>query len=86
MIGMILVTHGRLAEELRRAMERHDTGKARVIPIFLRFCDWKGESFGKLAGLPTDARPVTDWRHNDKAFTDIAMGIRKAAEEIRSWS
>ncbi len=70
--------------ELKRAMERHETGEARVIPIILRQVDWRGAPFGKLQALPKDAKPVTSWSNIDEAFTNIAEGIRKAVEKINS--
>jgi predicted RecA/RadA family phage recombinase len=69
-------------KEMRRALERHDAGEARVIPVILRPVDWEGASFGKLQALPKDAKPVTDWPNRDKAFLDIARGIRTAVEEL----
>jgi hypothetical protein len=33
--------------EMIRAMERHEKGEARVIPVILRPCDWHGLPFGK---------------------------------------
>lgn len=68
--------------EMKRAMERHDAGEALVIPVFLRQCDWKGAIFGKIQGLPTDARPVTGptWSSHDEAFAVVAAGIRKAID------
>ncbi len=68
--------------ELGLAMERHEAGEASVIPIILRPCDWTGAPFGKLQGLPKNARPVTTWPNSDEAFTDVAKGIRKAAEAL----
>jgi hypothetical protein len=62
--------------ELKRAMERHKVGEARVIPVILRSVDWQGAPFGKLQALPKDAKPVTSWDNRDEAFTDIAQGIR----------
>src|SRR5688572_1026460 len=44
--------------EMTRALERHDLGQARVIPIILRPVDWKGAPFAKLQALPTDAKPA----------------------------
>lgn len=67
--------------ELKRAMERHEAGEARVIPIILRETDWTGAPFGKLQALPKDAKPVKSWPDQDAAFVDIARGIRKIAEE-----
>ena len=66
--------------ELKRAMERHEAGEARVIPIILRETDWTGAPFGKLQALPKDAKPVKSWPDQDAAFVDIARGIRKVAE------
>lgn len=67
--------------ELGRAMERHEAGDARVIPIILRPVDWHDAPFGKLQGLPKDARPVTTWPNRDQAYLDIARGLRAAIEE-----
>ncbi|MDQ3917929.1 MAG: tetratricopeptide repeat protein [Acidobacteriota bacterium] len=68
--------------ELQLAMERHEAGAARIIPVILRPCDWKKAPFGKLQALPKNARPVTKWSNRDDAFTDIAGGIRRVAEEL----
>ncbi len=70
--------------EVKRAMERHESGEARVIPIILRPCDWQSAPFGKLNSLPTDVKPVTRWDDRDEAFLNIAEGIRKAVEEIKT--
>lgn len=69
--------------ELKRAMERHDSNKARVIPVILREVDWKGALFGKLKPLPENAKPVTSWSNRDEAFTNIAKGIRTAVGELK---
>lgn len=73
-------------KEMTRAMERHELGEARVIPVMLRPCDWDGAPFFKLQGLPTDMKPVTRWISQDEAFTNIAVGIRRVAEELRRTS
>jgi hypothetical protein len=68
--------------EVKRAMERHEAGDARVIPVILRQCDWHSAPFGKLLALPKDGRAVTSWSNRDEAFTDVAKGIRAAAKEV----
>src|SRR3954447_15104197 len=70
--------------EVARAMERHEAGTARVIPVILRSCDWHTAPFGKLQALPKDGKPVTGWRPQDKAFADIARGIREAVRGLTS--
>lgn len=38
--------------EMRRALERHEAGDARVIPVILHPCDWKNAAFSKLLATP----------------------------------
>jgi energy-coupling factor transporter ATP-binding protein EcfA2 len=70
-------------KEMTRALEHHNQGTARVIPIILRPCDWHSAPFGKLQALPKDAKPVTKWDDPDEAFTHIAQGIRTAVAELQ---
>jgi tetratricopeptide (TPR) repeat protein len=71
--------------EVARAMQRHEAGEARVVPVILRFTDdWQSAPFGKLQALPKDAQPVKDWPDRDKAFADVAAGIRRAVEDLLS--
>ena len=69
--------------ELRTALERHERGEARVIPVILRPVDnWQAAPFGKLQAAPTNGRPVTQWPNPDEAFANVAGHIRNAVEEI----
>lgn len=70
--------------EMMRALKRHKTGDARVIPIILRACDWKDTPLGKLQALPKDGKPVTSWNNIDEAFLDIVKGLRRVCAEIQS--
>lgn len=68
--------------EMARALERHELGEARVIPIILRPVCWQNAPFAHLQVLPAGARPVTRWSDRDEAFLSVAMGIRNAVDEI----
>jgi hypothetical protein len=68
--------------EVKRAMERHEAGTARVIPVILRSVDWHTAPFGKLEALPRDGKAVTSWKNRDEAFTDVARGIREAVKDL----
>lgn len=68
--------------EMKRAMERHKVGEARVIPVILRPAYWEDAPFGGLQALPKNAKPVATWRNRDEAFLNIAEGIRKAVKEL----
>lgn len=65
--------------EMARAMERHEAGQARVIPVVLRPCDWHGAPFGKLIAAPKDGKPVSTWPDLDEAFLDVVKAIKSAA-------
>lgn len=69
-------------EEMTRALEKHDAGEARVIPVILRPCDWKDPRLSRLLALPTDAKPVTTWRNRDQAWLDVVRGIKGAVEGL----
>jgi tetratricopeptide (TPR) repeat protein len=62
--------------EVRSSLERHNAGKAHVIPVLLRPADWEGSSFGNLQPLPENGKPITLWRSRDKGFLEVALGIK----------
>ncbi len=68
--------------EVKRAMERHEAGEARVIPVILRPVDWHEAPFSRLQALPTNAKPVTTWENQDEAFKNVAQGIRKVIKTL----
>jgi len=70
--------------EARRALERHHQKLSRVIPVVVRACDWRVSPFAKLQALPKNAKAVTSWPNTDEALTDVAQGIRRAVDEMRS--
>jgi hypothetical protein len=68
--------------EMKRALELHQSGEARVIPVILRPCDWRSLSFGKLKALPKDGKPVSKYPDLHDAFLEITLGIRAVAKEL----
>ena len=70
--------------EMTRAMERHETAEARVIPVVLRPCDWHDAPFGKLNAAPKDGKPVSTWPDLDEAFLDVVKAIKNAAGQHSS--
>jgi tetratricopeptide (TPR) repeat protein len=69
-------------KEIGKAVERHERGEARVIPIIVRPAYWKWATFGRLQALPKDAKPITTWLNRDEAWLDVVEGIQKAVEEL----
>jgi TIR domain len=69
--------------EMRAAVDRHDRGEARIIPIIVRSCVWSDTPFARLAALPKDAKPVSSWSIADEAWTSVAEGMRDVVTAIQ---
>ncbi len=63
--------------EMKRAMERHGAGEARVIPVILHPCDWHATPFGKLLAVPRDGKPVSMYANQHEAFLEVARAVRR---------
>lgn len=72
-------------KELARAIERHDEGSARVIPIIIEPCDWASmPRLRRLKAVPDDGKPVSEWANENTAFLNIAQEIRRVCEQVQS--
>jgi tetratricopeptide (TPR) repeat protein len=72
------------SKEMERALQRHEEGTARVVPIILRPVDWEDAPFSKLQILPTEAKPVTRWITPDDAYEDIAKKLRVVVKNLQA--
>ena len=68
--------------EMTRALEHHNAGLARVIPVILHPCDWHNAPFGSLLATPRDGKPVSKFPNQHDAFLAITQDIRQAADEL----
>ena len=70
-------------KEMKEALRLSGKGIL-VIPVVLTPCAWKDVGgISELMALPKDARPVTDWSDQRKAFLDIYEGIKRVIEEMK---
>lgn len=74
--------------ELLPALERHDRGECRVIPVLLKPCVWQDMNFARLQMLPSTIetarlQAVTLWRDADEAYATIVQGIQRALRELK---
>ncbi len=61
-------------KELTSAIKRSDENKCVVIPVILKV--YTGEyPFNKLKFVPTDGKPITNFKPYDRGFTDAFNGI-----------
>jgi internalin A len=68
---------------MKRALERHQSKEARVIPIIVRDCDWDIEPLRKLQALPKAGKAVKLWPDKDTAWKNVATGIKEVIEELK---
>ena len=70
--------------EMKRALERHRSGDARVVPIVIEPCDWASTALRNLKALPQDGRPVSEWTNENNAFLDVVQELRRMldAEDV----
>jgi TIR domain len=69
--------------EMGRAIERHNAGEARVIPILVRPTDFDGAPFAELQMLPSEAKAISLWPDRDAAFLNVVKGIRKSILDLQ---
>ncbi|WP_437328540.1 SUMF1/EgtB/PvdO family nonheme iron enzyme [Sorangium sp. So ce381] len=86
-VVLLLVSEAFLASdscyerELGRALERHRSGAARVMPILVRACVLEGTPLAELQALPRDGVAVMSRANLDEAWREVVQGIRAAVEE-----
>ena len=71
-------------KELRRALELHDRGRLRLVPVIARNCRWQNLPIGRLQALPESGRPITTWTDRDDAYVSVALGIEEVARQLLS--
>jgi tetratricopeptide (TPR) repeat protein len=67
-------------QQLKRSIQRHHEGKARVIPVILRPTDLTGSDLNRLMSLPRNGHPISSWRDQDEALLSIVTEIRRISE------
>lgn len=69
--------------EMKRAMERQESGDAGLIPVIVRDCPWTPAPFAKLQAVPKDGKAVNTWDNKDSAWRNVSEEIEKAADSLR---
>lgn len=67
--------------EMGRALERHESGEAIVVPIIVEPCDWESSPLRQLKALPRDGKPVSDWTNQNNAFLDVVTELRRVVAQ-----
>jgi hypothetical protein len=86
-VVLLLVSSDYLAteyvwKEIAIALERHEQGKAVVVPIIVRPCAWKDAPFARFNALPEKGNPITKWDNPDDAWTTVVEQIQLFAKKL----
>ncbi|MEZ4921067.1 MAG: leucine-rich repeat domain-containing protein [Saprospiraceae bacterium] len=73
--------------ELSPALERHERGECRVIPVLLSPCFWEELPLARLQMTPQAQdtgrlQPISLWRDQNEAYTMVAKAILHALKEL----
>jgi formylglycine-generating enzyme required for sulfatase activity/cellulose biosynthesis protein BcsQ len=85
---LVLMSRNSLASEyiasveLVRALERHERGEARVVPIIVRPCDWQSSRLARLQVLPSGGKPISRYADPEDFWLDVRQGLKKIVQEI----
>lgn len=69
--------------QLARALERHEQGTARVVPIILRPSNWHSSAFSRFQVLPKDGKPLSLSASTDQAWLDVTAEIEVLVEKVK---
>lgn len=72
LVSVKLLTERR--DEVERAMALYQEGKAAVIPVLVRSCEWQ-ETLGALAPLPADQSYIASARDPDGAWREVVQAL-----------
>ncbi len=78
--------------EFKTAIDRHKADKSIVIPVIIDYCQWDIKfdledytfNLSELQVLPDGGKPIGDWKTDEKAFNNVAAGVRKVILSIKN--
>ena len=76
----LLASTAIMHHEVQPAFARQAEGKARVIPVLARSCNWEETQFAPLPMLPDNKKPMNDiayWKSMDFALKNIVKGVQR---------
>ena len=62
--------------ELKWAIERHNEGMVKIIPIILRPCDFESSFLNKYQALPEGKKPIEKWDNKEDAYVNVVEKIK----------
>src|ERR1035438_6307995 len=70
-------------KEIVRALERHERGEARVVPMVVRSCDWQSTKLAKLQVIPRGGTPLSKYSDPDDFWLDVRNELKAVVRELQ---
>ncbi len=67
--------------ELKRSVERHNEGKAVIMPVIVRPCLWQQPPLNTFQVIPKDGKPITAHKDTDSAWLEVLEKIRDRLQD-----
>jgi formylglycine-generating enzyme len=70
--------------ELHKALERHLQGTVRVVPVIVRICAWKEETWlGQVQAIPRSGAPIAEHSSSDRAWDEVRQQLKEVVDSLR---
>jgi len=69
-------------EKIQYILDIHNSKKARLIPILLHSCEWRTPLLCRLQPLPQNGVPLSLWKNQKQAYSDVFASIREVLTEF----
>ena len=69
--------------EIKNTIERHNKNEVRIVPVFVRPCDFKSSILSDFQGVPRDSKYISLWDNQDSAFVQIIQELKKILYEFK---
>ena len=69
--------------EIPLAVEQRNAGKAKVIPIIIRPCDWSQLDLADYKALPFSGKPVSEYPSRDVAWLEVVNAVEAVINSVQ---
>lgn len=70
--------------EIVRALERHASGEARVVPVVIKPCDWPSTKLAKLQIVPSSGKARSKYADPEDFWLDVRSELKKVVLELQA--
>jgi tetratricopeptide (TPR) repeat protein len=69
---------------MQHALKRWEKGEVAIVPILVSPVDYSDTPISRLQMLPTEGRAITRWADRERAYANVAAGIRQVVYRLHA--